>query len=135
MASAKHARWTKELRMLKAISIRQPWAWLVVSGQKDIENRSWRTHYRGPLLVHSGMSHPDLNEGFCEELEEEHGLRKLPKVFYGGGIIGVVNVVDCVRRSKSPWFSPGDWGWVLADARTLPFRECKGKVGLFRPDI
>jgi ASCH domain len=35
---------------MKVIVIRQPWAWLIVNGIKDIENRSWRTRYRGPLL-------------------------------------------------------------------------------------
>jgi hypothetical protein len=38
----------------KAISIRQPWAWLIVNGFKDVENRSWKTKYRGPVLVHAG---------------------------------------------------------------------------------
>lgn len=38
----------------KAISIRQPWAWLIVNGIKNVENRNWRTHYRGPVLVHVG---------------------------------------------------------------------------------
>jgi hypothetical protein len=41
---------------VKALSIRQPWAWLIVTGYKDIENRSWRTNYRGPLLIHAGRA-------------------------------------------------------------------------------
>ena len=40
---------------MRALSIRQPWAWLIVNGHKDIENRSWRTKYRGPFLVHAGL--------------------------------------------------------------------------------
>ncbi|HDU8694716.1 TPA: ASCH domain-containing protein, partial [Morganella morganii subsp. morganii] len=40
---------------MKAISIRQPWAWLIVNGHKDIENRSWRTKYRGQVLVHASQ--------------------------------------------------------------------------------
>ena len=38
---------------LKALSIRQPWAWLIVNGFKDVENRNWRTHWRGRLLIHA----------------------------------------------------------------------------------
>ncbi len=41
-----------------ALSLRQPWAWLVVSGHKDVENRVWRAAYRGPLLIHAGKAAP-----------------------------------------------------------------------------
>lgn len=37
----------------KALSLRQPWAWAVVHGYKDVENRSWSTKHRGPLLIHA----------------------------------------------------------------------------------
>jgi hypothetical protein len=39
----------------KALSIRQPWAHLIVAGIKQIENRTWTTRYRGPLLIHAGQ--------------------------------------------------------------------------------
>ena len=38
-----------------ALSVRQPWAWAIVNGFKDVENRSWATAYRGPLLLHAGQ--------------------------------------------------------------------------------
>jgi len=38
---------------MKALSIRQPWAWLLVEGFKDIENRTWKTNYRGSFLIHA----------------------------------------------------------------------------------
>lgn len=41
---------------MKAISIKQPWASLIAHGIKDIENRSWRTNYRGRVLIHAGAS-------------------------------------------------------------------------------
>src|SRR5437016_10859136 len=40
---------------MKALSVRQPWAWLIVNGHKDIENRSWQTKFRGKLLIHAGQ--------------------------------------------------------------------------------
>jgi hypothetical protein len=40
-------RWNEALRRAPALSVRQPWAWLIVNGYKDVENRSWTTHYRG----------------------------------------------------------------------------------------
>ncbi|WP_206002040.1 ASCH domain-containing protein [Paraburkholderia aromaticivorans] len=39
---------------MKALSIRQPWAWLIVKGHKDIENRTWSTRFRGRVLIHAG---------------------------------------------------------------------------------
>ncbi len=53
------ARWTPGLRKLKAISIRQPWAWLIVNGYKDVENRIWVANLRGPVLIHAGQSKSD----------------------------------------------------------------------------
>ena len=46
---------------MKALSIMQPWAWLIANGHKDIENRSWPTRYRGPVLIHAGKRE---DEGF-----------------------------------------------------------------------
>ena len=84
---------------MKTLSVRQPWAWLIVYGGKDIENRSWRTPYRGPLLIHAGKR---IDQDAC----------------------------DCVTTSDSRWFE-GPYGWVLANARPLPFEACNGKLGLF----
>ena len=40
---------------MKALSIRQPWAWLIVAGYKDVENRTWATDFRGRIYVHAGQ--------------------------------------------------------------------------------
>jgi hypothetical protein len=55
------ARWTPGLKKLKAISIRQPWAWLIVNGYKDVENRIWAANVRGRVLIHVGASKSDTN--------------------------------------------------------------------------
>lgn len=60
MKPAPLARWSADLQRLKALTIRQPWAWLVVNGYRDIENPKWATHHRGPLLIHAGSSTADL---------------------------------------------------------------------------
>jgi hypothetical protein len=126
-------RWTAALARLPALSVRQPYAWLIVQGIKTLENRSWRTHYRGPLLIHASSNRVDLTE----EVRARYGARgqvRLPPLtrYELGGIIGCVEVVDCVQRSNSVWKNPGGWGWVLANARPLKFRRCKGAVGFFR---
>ena len=125
------ARWTPSLEKLRALTIRQPWAWLIVNGFKDIENRSRRTHYRGPILIHAGLSGADLGDGVIEDLKAKYRIT-LPREVDVGGIIGVVDLVDCVERHKSKWFH-GPFGWVLANPRRLRFRDCKGALGIFRP--
>ena len=113
---------------MKVIVIRQPWAWLIVNGFKDIENRSWSTHYRGPLLIQAAVRRPAP-----EDLEYARQRRvKLPQEFDLGGIVGCVQLEDCVHRSRSKWFE-GPVGWVLSKPKTLPFVPLMGQLGLFAP--
>lgn len=126
-------RWSKSLSKLPVLSIRQPFAWLVVNGIKDIENRWMRTHYRGPLLIHASKSRAAVDP---ESLGYWSKLAKvaLPEDYDFGGVIGMVQLVDCVKRHPSAWRERGGWGWVLSDAHPIKFRECKGAVGFFYPD-
>ena len=114
---------------MKILVVRQPWAWLIVHGYKDVENRSWRTHYRGPLPIQSAASQPA--DGALTEARKRRV--RLPAQFETGGIVGMVKVVDCVEASRSKWFD-GPFGWVLSDARRLPFVSHKGRLGLFEAD-
>lgn len=133
---------------MKALSLTQPWATLVVTGEKKIETRSWRTNYRGPLAIHAAKGFPrwakDLifQEHFKEALEAHHYLesRQLPV----GAIIGFVNVVDCwstayIRATQKDNlkelafgdYSEGRWGWVLDSPRIINPVECKGALQLW----
>ena len=116
------------------LSVRQPWAWLILHAGKDIENRTWRTCFRGRVLIHAskGMT---LNE--YEDAEETlamiHPTLRLPmkQELERGGIVGEAEIVDCVSYSESPWFF-GDFGFVLRNIKVLPFQPCKGALGFFR---
>lgn len=120
---------------MKAISIQNPWAWLITHSVKDIENRDWKASYRGRVLIHSGQRVDLASEHDARHLAREAGvelppLGSLPR----GGIVGVATIVDCVERSDSPWFV-GRYGFVLKDARPLPLVECRGALGFFKvPD-
>lgn len=121
---------------MKALSIMQPWAWLIVNGHKSIENRTWHCHYRGPILIHAGKKvdtwaradlwtrHHPVNGGPISF--------EAPETYDRGGIVGEAEIVDCVERSDDPWFV-GRFGIVLRNARPLPFRPCKGMLGFFVP--
>jgi hypothetical protein len=117
---------------VKVIVIRQPWAWLIVNGFKDIENRSWAPGYRGPLLIQASARRPSKTE--MEEFRMyalKRGV-KLPEEFDLGGIVGRAWLDDCVSKSRSKWFH-GPVGWVLSKPKRLPFIPLKGQLGLFDP--
>lgn len=126
---------------MKALSIRQPWATLILHGQKDIENRSWATRQRGQVLIHTskGMTRDEWEDAMIfagPMLREIYTLDAAFDELFSfesqsrGGIVGVMNIVDCVSSSASPWFM-GDFGFVLADVRSLPFTPLKGSLGFF----
>jgi hypothetical protein len=70
------SRWTKRLKSLRALSLRQPWAWLVANGYKDIENRSWRTNHRGRAASYSRQleSHGVFGEKTLGGSERTHDV-------------------------------------------------------------
>lgn len=118
-----------------ALSIRQPWAWLIVNGHKRLENRNWRRASRGAVLIHAGkkMHRPDYDQ--AARLAEADGVT-LPEfgTFERGGIVGQADIVDCINYSTSHWFF-GPYAFVLENARPLPFVPCAGKLGFFQPEI
>lgn len=116
---------------MKALSIQQPWAWLIVSRHKPIENRSWATSYRGPLYIHAGKSFDHEGHAWVRETFPHIPLPK-PHEFLRGGIIGQAILAGCVKQSDSPWFF-GPHGFVMRDARPIPFLPCRGALGLFNP--
>lgn len=118
---------------LKALSINNPWGWCCVNGVKDIENRDWYTDVRGTVLIHVGLRE---DEDFDYEGWQRICGREIPHVsdMQAGGIIGQVDIVDCVTHTRSPWFF-GRYGFVLANAVAYDaIIPCKGALGFFRPD-
>jgi hypothetical protein len=120
---------------MKALSIRQPWAWLIANGHKDIENRCWKTFFRGSFYIHAakGMTRDEYAIAFV--MAEEQGV-ELPAFddLDRGGIVGRAVITDCVTEDASPWFF-GEYGFVIKDARPLPFSPCKGSLQFFTPEL
>jgi hypothetical protein len=121
---------------MKALTVRQPWASLIISGGKDIENRDWYTGFRGRVAIHSSskLTMADLED--CHEFLvhsiphlslERFKRASLPL----GSILGTVEITGCVRQSESPWFF-GKYGFVLRNpqplAKPIPI---KGHLGFW----
>ncbi|RWA62928.1 ASCH domain-containing protein [Mesorhizobium sp.] len=121
-------------RFLVALSIKQPWAELILLGRKTIEVRSWPTDFRGPLALHTGKK-PDLE-----------ALLKYPDInaTYLGGFVGVTELVNVEVFSHASWSRlrtehlvpgpmPGEvFGWRFRHVRRLkrPI-DANGSLNLF----
>lgn len=114
---------------MKALSVRQPWAWLIVNGWKDVENRTRRTTFRGQFLVHASKT---INREAFEDIRVRCPYIRLPAEaeLETGGIVGAAFLTDCVDVSVSEWFT-GPWGWTLQCAIPLPFLPYRGRLGFF----
>jgi hypothetical protein len=91
------------------LTVRQPFASAILLAGKDIENRSWRTHYRGRLWIHSAVQ-PRRREWPAAKprglwLPEEPLPRRV--------ILGCVELADCLWNADSPWAVRGQWHWLL----------------------
>ena len=118
---------------MKALSILQPWAWLIVNGHKDIENRGWYTPYRGKFLVHAGKKYgPRIHKEDAEYFAEFYGITLPPfDQMQIGGIVGEAVIIDCKKDCSSRWYTDDSWGFVLTGMKVLPFRPYRGQLGFF----
>ncbi len=97
---------------MKALTLWQPWATLVVHGYKTIETRSWSTNYRGPIAIHAAQRWDQelkelcLSEPFRSCLKEINPYR--PFNLRLGGIIGTVGLYHIL-----------DTGWVFGDKEKI----------------
>lgn len=128
--------------MLKArsLSIRQPWAWLIVRPDiagvdrfravqrrviKDIENRTWATRFRGGFLVHAakGMTAQERESALRFAVTATHGNPAYggedldcPKDIPRGGIVGYAEVIDCICTERHEDMKPPDRSpWFMGE--------------------
>jgi len=116
---------------MKAITIWQPWATLIMEHGKDVENRTWPTRYRGSLVIHAGKSLDyEAMERFADILPRRTDLVL-------GACLCMVTMTACLRwdadnPSMSKWHEKGCWGWYFANVRPFPAPvPYKGKQGLW----
>ena len=95
--------------MMRIPSIRQPWAWLVATGIKPIENRKWTTRHRRPLAIQAARLRAAISEA---EIERRFGVSVDSKALRFSGIIATVELIDIVDTFPVPWFE-GPHAWVL----------------------
>jgi hypothetical protein len=103
---------------MKAISLRQPWASMIASGEKKIETRKWFTKYRGDILIVASKS------------------PKIPGLPVGKALC-IARLIDCRKMTKADEavarceIYPGAFAWVLDDIRPIKPFEVKGQLGIY----
>jgi hypothetical protein len=125
---------------LRMLSVRQPHAWAICSGHKDVENRTWRFPYEMPCTIGIQAGIRTDPDGLDAPLDVPDDL---PDDLPRGCALGLVNVIsdhdssECLQPDGtlcSPWAVTGHRHWVLAHPRLLdqPL-PCRGALNLFRP--
>jgi hypothetical protein len=140
---------------MKTLTIKQPWAALIVHGIKDIENRTWPTKFRGRILIHAGASSVgSLHEvttaaqkvSFCDQAMGSMKAFDCQNLSDArSAIIGSVEIVDCVENHPSVWAENNEdlpvdgeiikpiYNWVLANPILFdnPILDVKGRLSLW----
>lgn len=136
---------------MKALSIKQPWTSLIANGIKDIENRTWKTNFRGRIYIHASAK-KITNSKFISLIElyrlglSEEMLIKANKETFNfdkldySAIIGEVDIIDCVINHPSIWAENKNdltkkptYNWVLANPVLYkkPIINVKGKLSFW----
>ena len=120
---------------MKALSLKQPFAELILQGRKRIELRKWNTRFRGEFLIHASKN-PD------KKAMEEFGFKRLPF----GCVVGKATLVNVKkyndekehRKDKNLHLASSYWGsygFILEDVKKVKEIPCKGKLGFWEFDM
>ena len=113
---------------MKALSVKQPWAWAIIHAGKNVENRPKLTHLRQPIAIHASQAPARGWEEWYPRRAEKPPPRD---EWFLGAIIGFVDLVDCVEESRSKWFG-GPYGYILENPRPLVKPVyCMGALGFW----
>lgn len=108
------------MKLFKALSLKQPWANMIASGEKTIETRKWPTDYRGPLLIVSSKS---------------------PNIPPAGYALALATLIDCRPMTRSDEVAarcavyPGAYAWILEEIRRVKPFPVKGQLGIYEVQI
>jgi hypothetical protein len=123
-------------KIWKALSVRQPWAWMILHG-KDIENRTWPIDFRGDFMLHTGLecTRSEYRDAcnFARSIAPELRIPALEDL-ERGGIVGVGTITGCLpprEIASRKWHMSGQYGAVLEQMRTTRFVPCKGLLNFF----
>lgn len=142
--------------VVKCLSVRKPWGYLIIYGSKKVENRTWGTKYRGPLYIHSStkwdprslnpfhmftrLQYQKIHKDAMQSIATMDDADVI-----GGVLLGCVDLVGCAKSAPdkrfnaeefSMWGEAGKWHWFIENPRAFmkPI-PVKGSLGIFKRDI
>ncbi len=119
---------------MKAISIKQPWAWLIATGYMTVENRKWYTAHRGDILIHASKSKKDL-ERDIDHVRRVFMIGIDPERLEFGKALAVADLIGCTKEPEARvdqyWHKEGYFAWILRRIRPIDPFEVRGKLNLF----
>lgn len=122
---------------MKALSVRQPWAYAIIHSTKNIENRGWPINYRGDILIHAAKTCTKKAYFEAKEFCQDMGV-VIPDLISlrRGQVIGIVTIIDCqFSPVASGWAMPGQYHWKLENPREITPIPYIGQLGIFEvPD-
>ncbi len=131
--------------VIKALSLKQPYAWLITNSYLLVDDRTWGTDYRGTILIHASKG---IYKEYYDYLVVNTDIRLPSKDKLGyGGVVGIAKLVLCARPDEIPptltreqrsHFSgvpPDGFGFLFEHAKPLEVMPCPGKLGIFEIDI
>lgn len=130
------------MNIIKVLSIKEPYASLIVSGVKKIETRSWKTNYRGELFIHASKTR------YNKEYNDDFNNLILDMDMHYGEIFGKCRIVDCIYMDQefidmikknyieyiSGDYKIGRYAWILEDARYITPILTNGKLNIWNYD-
>lgn len=130
-------KYIKKFNSQNVLTIKNPWAYLIIRGLKDVENRSWKTNYRGKLLIHTSQSPIKFNsfEIFTPDQIKTIQTNNIDfNNLINSAIIGEVELIDCIQNSNSIWAESGQWHWVMKNPiiYTSPILNVKGSLSIWK---
>lgn len=124
-----------------ALSLRQPWAWMIIHGGKDVENRKWVSSKEGWVFIHAaatlGLSEYHEAMCFAQPRMDAVTWQKVPARgnIGRGGIVGAMKISPSDRGIVSKWRMDGQFPIPVLEVRALPFVPCKGMLNYFTPAV
>lgn len=129
---------------MKVLSIKEPYATLIASGNKLIETRSWKTNYRGELFIHA--SGTKLAKEYLTNQYVLNTIKDLDMNF--GNIICKVNLVDCIymdqkfidyiKQNPNEYYlglyELGRYAWIFEGVELIAPIKAKGKLNIWNYD-
>jgi hypothetical protein len=132
------------LKYERALSIRQPWVYLILEHYKDIEIRTWNTKYRGLIALHASKTFD--KEGYAYLKTRGYFKDMKSEDFTTGAILGIANLKNVIsfeykteffnyksrHLNDEQWYDGRQKGFILKDVKRIDPIECKGALGIFR---